>query len=97
MGWVAMPSSRGSIKPRSPASQMDCLPLSHRGVKLQKPGRGFFFGKISLLCLLLTLSYFRGEFLILCRIMGFDDFALLIRTVQTTAALRACLGFSSEV
>ena len=93
-----MPSSRGSIKPRSPALQMDCLPLSHWGVKLQKPGRGFFFfGKISLLCLLLTLSYFRGEFLILCRIMGFDDFALLIRTVQTTAALRACLCFSSEV
>ena len=67
------------------------------GCEVTETWSWFFFGKISLLCLLLTLSYFRGEFLILCRIMGFDDFALLIRTVQTTAALRACLGFSSEV
>ena len=56
----------------------------------------FFFGKILLLCLLLTLSYFRGGFLILCKIMGSDDSALLISTVQTTAALEST-GSSSEV
>ena len=29
--WVAMPSCRGSSQPRSPALQVDSLPLSHQG------------------------------------------------------------------